>query len=401
MKVLVAHPGIQHSHQLATALHARQRLGGFWSGVPVYDKVSNDEDIWARFASRLRDVPVPPQLRRHPAVFPLINRLTYRLFPHSPFAIKMDDWLNSLFDTWVARRLKAVDADIVVCYETSALATFTEAKKLGVTTVMDAASLHFLASQIASTDPRVLKINEIKKQELLMADFVVTCSPLAAQSYVDGGVPPERVFAVPLGADNPRGLRVNVRHAGPRRFLFVGSIRILKGVDLLLDAFQKVVDEGAFATLTLIGDCTDATLRERIDSMTGVHYHGRLSPDAVTQSMALHDCLVMPSRHDGFGMVVAEALAVGLPVIVSDRAGACCVLRDYPAAGLLVSCDVAAIATAMKHFADDSDALQHASHAALEAASVYSWDAYGQRINDVIDEIMVRKSSLQMINLNN
>ena len=396
MKVLVTHPGIQHSHQLAIALHARQRLGGFWSGVPVYDKSSNDEGIWAHFASRLRDVPIPPHLRRHPAAFPLVNRLTYRLFRHSPFAVKMDDWLNSRFDLWVAHRLKAVHADIVVCYETAALATFTEAKKLGATTVLDAASLHFLASDGESKDQRIRKINQIKRQELQLADFVITCSPLAAQSYVDGGVARARVFAVPLGANNACRLRANVRRFGPCRFLFVGSIRVLKGVDLLLDAFQQIMDEGSSSTLTLVGDCADTTLRNRIDSMIGVQYLGRRSSKGVSETMALHDCLVMPSRHDGFGMVVAEALAVGLPVIVSDRAGASCVLADEPAAGILVSCDVDAIAAAMRRFACDRDVLQLASAAALRAASKYSWDAYGQRINDVFDEISVRMATLQL-----
>ncbi|MDQ2744843.1 MAG: glycosyltransferase family 4 protein [Chloroflexota bacterium] len=108
--------------------------------------------------------------------------------------------------------------------------------------------------------------------------------------------------------------------------LFVGSVVERKGVDILLQATLPLFAEFPNMQLHMVGtgdliralrDWTqDAGIDER------VVFEDALSTASVPQRMATADVLVLPSRWDGWGIVVNEALSVGLPVIVSDRCGA-------------------------------------------------------------------------------
>lgn len=107
------------------------------------------------------------------------------------------------------------------------------------------------------------------------------------------------------------------------RFLYVGELTDRKGVDLLLRALGRLVhDEWS---LEVIGDGPRSDALRTLTSTLGitdrVRWHGTL-PNAVVRSrMEEVDCLVLPSRHDGWGAVVNESLLAGTPVLVSDGAG--------------------------------------------------------------------------------
>ena len=113
---------------------------------------------------------------------------------------------------------------------------------------------------------------------------------------------------------------VNATDLGPRdhsgtQFLFVGRIREEKGIMELLQAI------GAHHPLTVVGDGprrADLALR-----YPQVRFTGWLSPEQVAQEMRASLAVILPSVGlEAFGQVVAEALALGVPVVVSDRAGA-------------------------------------------------------------------------------
>jgi glycosyltransferase involved in cell wall biosynthesis len=128
--------------------------------------------------------------------------------------------------------------------------------------------------------------------------------------------------------------RIGRRAAGadglPVRLLFVGQLVHRKGVDLLLSALAAL--DGLDWRLDVVGEGVDgAPLRvmsRRLGLDDRVHWHGVRPNSEIRHHMAQADVLVLPTRYDGWGAVVNEALTVGTRVVVSDACGASDLVRD-------------------------------------------------------------------------
>jgi glycosyltransferase involved in cell wall biosynthesis len=105
------------------------------------------------------------------------------------------------------------------------------------------------------------------------------------------------------------------------RFLFSGSFIRRKGIDLVISAFARLIADGIDAELHLLG----AGPLERLvtaQSNGEVRLHGFKQRSELASVYAQADVLCVPSRYDGWGLVVVEGLAAGMPVISTDRTGA-------------------------------------------------------------------------------
>lgn len=130
-----------------------------------------------------------------------------------------------------------------------------------------------------------------------------------------------RIVPNPISFDLPRPEPVTEL----RRWLFVGALIPLKGVDWLLEAFGKCHADDPRLTLTLVGDGELAgSLRQRAAALgivDAVRFTGGVPPDRALLLMREHDLLVHPSRQETFGMAIVEAVAAGLPVLVTRCGG--------------------------------------------------------------------------------
>ena len=108
------------------------------------------------------------------------------------------------------------------------------------------------------------------------------------------------------------------------RFMFSGSFVRRKGIDLLVAAFIELVGRGSDAELHLLGDGPlKAALRTRTCAIADrVHFHGFRQWNELPAFYANANVLCAPSLYDGWGMIVPEGLASGMPVISTDRTGA-------------------------------------------------------------------------------
>jgi glycosyltransferase involved in cell wall biosynthesis len=86
-------------------------------------------------------------------------------------------------------------------------------------------------------------------------------------------------------------------------------------------------------------------------------------------------------------MVVPEAMAVGVPAIVSDRVGAKSIIEEHPEAGWIVPFGAEGLRSRIIALARDQGPLEGASRAAEAAAKAYSWAAYRTRVAGLIDDI--------------
>jgi glycosyltransferase involved in cell wall biosynthesis len=105
----------------------------------------------------------------------------------------------------------------------------------------------------------------------------------------------------------------------PHRFIFVGRFEPVKGLNVLLQAWEELSANKGDWELHLIGN---GSLKEKLDSTAGVVIKEFMQPEQLIQEVANAGCFLLPSRGEPWGVVVHEFAAAGLPLIVSDVVGA-------------------------------------------------------------------------------
>jgi glycosyltransferase involved in cell wall biosynthesis len=150
------------------------------------------------------------------------------------------------------------------------------------------------------------------------------------QACQELGVPGEKFVVVPYGVDRaltpgpkPEGLARRLGVAGAPVVLFLGSLEARKNLSFLLDVWQDVVRTRAEARLVvagggpLLGDLKSRARTLGLDP--SVVFTGHVPASEKVDYYRLADMLVFPSTMEGFGLVVAEAMSCGLPVLISNR----------------------------------------------------------------------------------
>jgi glycosyltransferase involved in cell wall biosynthesis len=148
------------------------------------------------------------------------------------------------------------------------------------------------------------------------------------------GVPPDRVHHVPLGVSAwlPQSANEDSIPADARGFagflglkvVYVGSLVSNKSVDTLLEAHRLASERGTDVACLIVGTGpTEPQLRRMVsESRTNrVVFVGEKSPDRVASYVRLADVLVLPSRAEGLGLVLVQAMMLGVAVIASDISG--------------------------------------------------------------------------------
>ncbi|MDQ7830079.1 MAG: glycosyltransferase, partial [Armatimonadota bacterium] len=215
---------------------------------------------------------------------------------------------------------------------------------------------------------RVIATSELEREELV-ADGVPAAKVVVRRNGVEPPGPEE--------APSPGAFR---RDAGVGQdqplVLYLGRISKKKGLDLLLEAFSAVP---APAALAIVGpDDGDGCLQELERQRDRLGLNGRvriMGPRFGADkwaALADADVVVLPSRSENFGNTAAEAVACGVPVVVTDRCGIAPLVADR--AGLVVPCHVDAIRYGLSRLLEDPDLRERLRAGALEVRRDLSWD---------------------------
>jgi len=168
------------------------------------------------------------------------------------------------------------------------------------------------------------------------------------------GYPRERILPFVHVVD-----RTPVQHVpAPRdhtEILYVGQLIVRKRIDLLLQAFSQL--DAPSARLRIIGKGAEQENLAQLATQLGIADRVRFSPSMpnaeTVAAMADADVLVLPSRFDGWGAVVNEALMVGTPVICSNRCGASDVIENGRNGYVFEAGDVHALLARLESFCQD------------------------------------------------
>lgn len=151
------------------------------------------------------------------------------------------------------------------------------------------------------------------------------------------------------------------RLGGTVRFLFVGKLIVRKGIDIVCNAADLLAEANENFELEIVGD---GELREQVAWLVKrwpgrVRWSGFVELDEVPSHYERSDVLLCPSRYDGWGMVIPQALAAGMPVISTRRAGAALEMITNGETGYLVEPgEVTQLAASMRRFCREPGAIE-------------------------------------------
>ncbi|HMO27541.1 MAG TPA: glycosyltransferase family 4 protein [Tepidisphaeraceae bacterium] len=212
-----------------------------------------------------------------------------------------------------------------------------------------------MIQSIQPTQPRPAWHWQVQQLAAMRAEHVVVNTPSAAScARRRSHIPPQKLVVIPNAVDVTAFARTPSRRAdGLFRVGFIGRLDPVKRIDDLLRA-ARLLPRGI--RLDIFGDGAERdrlhTLVHELGVGDRVTFHGTIvRPQLALQQI---DALVLPSIAEGFGLVLIEAMAAGLPVIGTDVPGICDVI-DADVNGLLVPVrSPASIARAILRLRDDA-----------------------------------------------
>jgi glycosyltransferase involved in cell wall biosynthesis len=188
---------------------------------------------------------------------------------------------------------------------------------------------------------------------LLLRSSALLCIGTAARDgYEKMGLPREKVFVLPYCCNTQRFKTVDPKRvasvrrrynlSGETVLLFSGQMIERKGVDTLITAFKRVAQIRPRLGLLLLGDGPKRADYERMvpaELRSKVHFAGLIPQNELPEHFAVADIFVFPSRHDGWGVVINEACAAGLPVIATQQTGSAYDLVEDGKSGFVLDRD--------------------------------------------------------------
>ncbi|MHB8642688.1 MAG: glycosyltransferase family 4 protein [Gaiellaceae bacterium] len=320
--------------------------------------------------------------------------------------------VNVSFDRWVAA-VGSRGEDAVVCMTGSALATIRCARREGARAVViantpDVATEHRIVAEeehrldFAPGRVRSWAAARLASRidfELAEADLVLANSDFTRQDLIRAGVPPEKVVAIPLGVDLHRfaphrsAPAPRAREGEAAIVLYVGGVTPRKGVIYLARAVQLLRKRGVRCELHAYGSGQPRYLRA-LEPYVG-DGSLRLYPFVPNADLAdiyrSADVFSLPTLSDGFGLVVYEAMACGVPVVVSDRCGA--EVEDGVNALVVEHGSAEALAVALERILGQSTLAAALSRAGLETAGAASWERYRQGVSTHVCALLERAAA--------
>jgi glycosyltransferase involved in cell wall biosynthesis len=404
--VIISHPtGNANAREAAKALNDAELLSEFWTSVSWRGEYLLNAVLPSSLRRELgrRSFPQarPSQVRIHPAL-EVARLLAIRfglsgLVKHEVGRFSVDAVYRSL-DRRVAARLKRKPkVSAVYAYEDGAVESFRAAQDLGIKTIYELPIGYWkayreLMEQEAALQPEwamtlpgnsdsAEKRNR-KDEELARASRILVPSQYVSKTLRAAGSLNAQITVVPYGAPTV-GIPVERSSLSPERKLkviFIGSLSQRKGVSYLLEAIGRLASA---VELTLIGrrvgECRP------LDSALRVHrWIPSLSHSEVLEELEHHDVMVFPSLFEGFGLVVLEAMACGVPVIATPNGAAPDIIHDGQDGFIVPIRDSQALAERLERLRKDRTLLASMSAAARHTASQHSWQRYRERLTEIV-----------------
>ncbi len=379
MRVVISTTSKFHAFDLAREMHARHALSCIFTGYPRF---------------KLRNEGLPRHLVH---AFPYVHATCMalsRIGLLRTIAWEYFDFVT--FDNYVASHLPP--CDVFVGQSGSSLLTGRTARNRGIRYICDRGPAHIRAQDellreehqrwgvpFTGIDPRVIEREESEYSE---SDRITVASTFSLRTFLERGIPADKIrkinYGVNLSEFYPTGA------PDPKRFdvLFAGTVSLQKGVPYLLQAFRKLRHPRKSLTFAgwpgrhLLG-----ILRQHGLSLSEVRVVGHIPKNELKHLMSRSHVLVLPSIQDGFGLVLAEAMACGCVVIGTPHTGAPDLVTEAENGFVVPIRDSDALATRLQFLADHPELRDQMGRNAIARVNSHGgWREFGEKALSIYGE---------------
>lgn len=375
MKIVLSTIGKFHSFDLARELHSRGLLSAIATGYPRF---------------KLKGESLPDASIK---CFPWVHG-AYMAFPWRDSLPRwfIDEWENIdalSFSAWISRAMPP--CDVFVGLSGSALKLGERVQSQGGSYVCDRGSSHIRKQDEllreeyehwgARYEPIDRRVVEREEREYSAADAITVPSQFVLRSFLEKGVPEQKLRLLPYGVNLERFNPVAPPDSERFDVLFVGGMSLRKGVQYLVQAYEKL--NHPRKSLTFVGAPSKGLielLRRKGLWPADAQILGHVPQHQLKEIMSRSHVLVLPSIEEGLAMVQAQALACGCPVIGTTNSGAEDLLVDGVEGAILPIRDVERLREALQALADDRRRRDEMSTAALSRVrGIGGWRQYGDQ----------------------
>ncbi|RYI28772.1 glycosyltransferase [Bacillus infantis] len=395
MKIIISHPGTQHSQKVHGALMRRYdstlytRL--FIKSEKIINLLSKSPKLKRllknRFNKELANVETLYTVSE--VILIIMNQLKLfkiREFYHFYSQLK--------FGTKVAKKVE--DGSVFYGFDTSSLKAFEYLNKnKKCIKILDVSNPNFLLDDSKFERSYIEKKKMlVARKELELADYIIVASSYSKMLVANAGISEERIFLVPYGfsqfsernylesLDDKRNTVLNL--------LYVGNVSRLKGIDFLFEALNDIAHIDF--QLTIVGNITPS-FQDFIKGFTPKFRYSLVGYSRnVEQYYKNCDLFIFPTMSDGFGQVILEAISYGALVASSVNSVAPDLIIDHKNGYLFEYGDKEKLQRIIKEVILNKNDNRELTIQAINALKNYTVENYHANINSVIEQMISVKS---------
>ena len=303
----------------------------------------------------------------------------------------IDLFTANMFDKQASKNIDFKNTDIIIGWSSFSLKCFELANKYDCVKILERGSSHIeYQNEILREEFEILKLNpnlisskliDKEKKEYEISDYICVPSEFSKKSFLDKGFSENKIIKIPYGVDiNNFFPDKKIIEDNQFNIICVGSISVRKGVIYLLRAFNELKLKNC--NLILIGEVERGfekilkpLLNDNIKIIKSVNQNSLRN--YYNQASVFVTC----SIEDGFGMVVLQAMACGLPVISTKNVGGSEIIDDGVDGFILSIRDEDKLKEKILYLYENKDfLLLMQKKAQSKAQNFFSWENYGEKI---------------------
>lgn len=412
LKIIVAHPGKQHSFQTAVGLKEAGMLykyittvyskpGSHTHRITGMLKGKNKQKAEFRYCELLNDSDV--------LLFNEFNALITILLSRIPklhrFYLKWNEWNASNFYKKVMVYAKKNDVDAVIVYDGYSDKHFDLLKDTKILRIMDVSIANrqyirkIFDADIRETGNSAIKSEQIEywDEGLLERDmkgvrsseYFLAASQFVKNSLVSSGISEEKIKIVPYGVDITRFTVKRTNHKDinePLNLIFVGQPSYRKGMHHLLEAVSKFDKKQVH--LTICGQYNaNSDLYKAYKNSDNIYFAGFVMNIQLREYYQSADAFILPSLGEGMAMVGLEAMACGLPIMCTEFSGVNDLVENYESGYIFESTSTKSIVQGIEWAIAHKSELASMGNRARKIAEIYTWDHYRKMVAEQIKNL--------------